>query len=79
MGPLEYLLVVADGRNSSKGCTVATMADFMAAQGCVQAYNLDGGDSAQMWFHGEYYSRVTNRTLSDIIYFCPLEAASTEE
>lgn len=79
IGPLEYLLVVADGRNDSKGCTVATMAQFMADQGCLQAYNLDGGDSAQMWFNGEYYSRVTNRTLSDIIYFCTLDEAATEE
>ena len=40
----------------------------MAAQGCVTAYNLDGGDTAMMWFGGDYYSAKTKRTQSDIIY-----------
>ena len=72
IGPLEYLMVCADGRNTdSAGCTVETLAQFMYDQGCVQAYNLDGGNSASMAFHGEtYVTKVgRDRPLSDIIYF----------
>ena len=72
-GPLEYLLVVVDGRrNGSKGVTMAQLARFMADQGCVQAFNLDGGNSSLMVFHGENYSDKTfaaERSVSDIIYF----------
>ncbi len=70
VGKLEYLLVVADGRSkNSDGATGDEMAAFMAAQGCQVAYNLDGGDTAMMWFGGDYYSRKTKRSQSDIIYF----------
>lgn len=74
LGELEYLLVVVDGRNAdgSAGCTVAELAQFMYDQGCVQAYNLDGGNSALMYFHGENYSKKSfdaERSVSDIIYF----------
>ena len=44
----------------------------MYDQGCVQAYNLDGGNSALMYFHGENYSKKSfdaERSVSDIIYF----------
>ena len=74
IGPLEYLLVVVDGRGSdgSDGCTVETMAKFMHEQGCRQAYNLDGGNSALMVFNRENYSAKSyeaERSVSDIIYF----------
>ena len=74
IGALEYQLVVVDGRDAdgSKGCTVAKLAQFMADQGCTQAYNLDGGNSALMVFGGENYSKKTKsaeRSVSDIIYF----------
>ncbi|MBQ8556043.1 MAG: phosphodiester glycosidase family protein [Clostridia bacterium] len=70
IGELEYLLVVADGRNGeSEGATGEQLAQFMAAQGCITAYNLDGGDTALMWFKDDYYSRKTKRSQSDIIYF----------
>ena len=74
LGELEYLMVVVDGRDAdgSKGCTVAELAQFMYDQGCTQAYNLDGGGSALMYFHGENYSKKTviaERSVTDIIYF----------
>ena len=86
VGPLEYVLVVVDGgkkrtvtitaedgtKKKSTGCTVETLAQFMADQGCQQAYNLDGGNSALMVFHGENYSQKSfsaERSVSDIIYF----------
>ncbi len=69
-GPLSYILVVAEGRSDdSAGATGDQLAAFMAAQGCITAYNLDGGDTAMMWFGGDYYSAKTKRTQSDIIYF----------
>ena len=73
LGPLEYMLVVVDGRrNDSDGCSVFELGQWMFEQGCVQAYNLDGGNSALMWFGGENYSDKTvknERAVSDIIYF----------
>lgn len=78
IGPLSYILVVAEGRsNASAGATGAQLAAFMASQGCETAYNLDGGDTAMMWFGGDYYSAKTKRTQSDIIYFG--SAAPAEE
>lgn len=86
IGPLEYLLVVVDGgkgreitvtledgsKKKSGGCTVDTLAQFMADQGCLEAYNLDGGNSALMVFGGENYShksKKAERSVTDIIYF----------
>ncbi|MBR6667329.1 MAG: phosphodiester glycosidase family protein [Clostridia bacterium] len=69
-GPLSYILVVVEGRSKeSAGATGEQLASFMASQGCVTAYNLDGGDTAMMWFGGDYYSARTKRSQSDIIYF----------
>lgn len=80
-GPLSYLLVVADGRSkNSDGATSEQLAAFMAAQGCITAYNLDGGDTALMWFKDDYYSRETKRAQSDIIYFASaVNPDATEE
>lgn len=86
VGPLEYILVVVDGgkgrevtceledgtTKKSSGCTVEVLAQFMADQGCEQAYNLDGGNSALMVFGGENYSQKSvsaERSVTDIIYF----------
>lgn len=91
-GPLEYLLVVADGGKDRKvtitnpdgstgkslGCTVEKLAQFMYDQGCVQAFNLDGGNSALMVLGGENFSKKSNsaeRDVSDIIYFATLMEA----
>lgn len=82
IGPLEYLLVVVDGRGQggSSGCDVHTVAQFMLDRGCVQAYNLDGGNSADMYFNGGYYSyeKKNPRSLSDIIYFATLVDAGLD-
>jgi len=73
-GPLSYVMVVVDGRGAanSNGCTLQELAGFMQSLGCTQAFNLDGGNSALMVFHGENYSEKSfsaERSLSDIIYF----------
>lgn len=81
IAPLEYLLVVVDGRDvkapdgnggtrASKGVNNSVVAQFMAERGCVQAYSLDGGGSAVMTFGGDKYSTPSSkRGVSDIVYF----------
>lgn len=73
MGPLQYVLVVVDGRQSdSAGVSLETLAEFMESIGCEQAYNLDGGNSATLVL-GEGIvnnkSLKNERSISDIIYF----------
>jgi len=72
LGEKEYMFVVVDGRRKdSDGCSTDELAQWMFEQGCVQAYNLDGGNSALMWFGGENYSDKTTkneRSVSDFIY-----------
>lgn len=76
IGPLEYMMVVVDGRGQegSDGCNGETLAQFMFEQGCVQAYNLDGGNSADMYYNGGFYSheKKNPRSLSGVIYFATL-------
>ena len=71
-GELSYLFLIAEGRGDSAGVTQQQLADKMFALGCVQAYNLDGGNSAEMVFNGNVYKGMpggAERPLNDIIYF----------
>ncbi len=90
IGPLEYVMVTVDGRNAhaptregstktAKGASVGELAEFMAALGCLQAYNLDGGGSSSMYFFASEDERgiyshpyTTKRAVSDIVYFATL-------
>lgn len=78
MGPLSYVMVVAEGRGESVGVTHQELADFMFMLGCQEAYNLDGGGTAAMYYNGEYFNDLagSERAVSDIIYFA---TAVTEE
>ena len=75
LGPLHYVLVVASGRtDNSRSITVNTLKSIMLKLGCQQAYNLDGGASAQLYYSYEdgVVSPLTpagKRGLYDIIYF----------
>lgn len=72
-GKLSYVFVIAEGRGESAGVTHQTLADFMYDLGCVQAFNLDGGNSAEMVFGEKIYKGqpgADERSLSDIIYIC---------
>ena len=80
-GPLEYLLVTADGRIqeadgtfSSPGWNINDLAVILADMGCVTAYNLDGGQSTALYFNGEIKSALFagERELADIIFFATL-------
>jgi exopolysaccharide biosynthesis protein len=73
MGPLSYVLLLAEGRlENSQGVTLQEFADYIHGLGCLQAFNLDGGNSATMIFNNRYYqtkSKGSERAQSDIIYF----------
>ncbi|MBE5778672.1 MAG: phosphodiester glycosidase family protein [Clostridiales bacterium] len=72
-GPLTYGLVVVNGRTEqSVGVTMDEFAEIVADLGAVQAYNLDGGNSATLVFNGQVFSAKPqdDRGVSDIIYFC---------
>lgn len=72
IGPLEYVMVVVDGRqNDSRGVTHKQLAAFMGQLGCQTAFNLDGGGSSALVFGGEVYNSLsdeTARAVSDIVY-----------
>ncbi len=85
LGELEYMFLVVEGTrvgDNRGGITVAEMAQWMYEQGCVQAYNLDGGNSALMWFNGENYSEKSvknERSVSDFIYISTAVIDEAEE
>lgn len=75
MGPLSYVLVVAEGRGGyADGVTHQELANFMYdTLGCLQAYNLDGGNSGTMVLGDTVYKADHGtsklRDLNDSIYF----------
>lgn len=78
---LSYVLVLAEGRTEdSQGVTHQELADFMFDIGCLEAFNLDGGNTATMVYNGGYYQQKTvnnERAQSDIIYFATAVDPST--
>ncbi len=71
VAPGHYVFVTVDGRsNKSRGMTLPELSRFMHGLGCETAYNLDGGQSALMWFNGEIINVPYNggRRLMDIVY-----------
>jgi exopolysaccharide biosynthesis protein len=69
--PGHYCFVLVDGRSkASRGMTLAQTARFMQELGCQTAYNLDGGQSAVLWFNGEIVNNPYKggRRLMDIVY-----------
>lgn len=73
IGPLHYIVVVADGRQDSYsiGMTLPELQQVFIQHGAVTAMNLDGGGSTEMWFQGQTINRPFSgkRDISDIIYF----------
>ena len=71
--PGHYCLVYVDGRQAdySKGLTMQELSQAMLDLGCVDAYNLDGGQSSMMVFQGEIVGQPYKggREISDIVYF----------
>ena len=70
-GPGHFCFVLVDGRSAqSKGLALIPLSRFMSELGCKAAYNLDGGQSAMMYFRGQIITEPYNggRKISDIIY-----------
>ena len=60
----------------STGLTLADFTRLVAEQGVTTAYNLDGGDSSLLYFHGKRINEKPNqsiRKLQDVIYFVSAE------
>jgi len=73
-GPLSYLCVATEGpeNEGSLGLTLEQFADYVTAQGCINAYNLDGGSSSTVVLNNKKINSLSTnkmRQLSDIIYF----------
>ena len=76
-GPLSYVMVIVTSRES--GMTITELSELMLELGCIQAYNLDGGNTAEMIMigrdpaipalHIQGRPEANYRTQSDIIYF----------
>jgi len=75
IGPLSYVLVIAEGRGGyADGVTQQELAQFVYDEiGCLQAYNLDGGNSGTMVLGETVYKADHNtgklRDMNDCIYF----------
>ena len=54
------------------GVTLDEFAQIFDELGCTQAYNLDGGRSAEIVFNGKTYDKpyLGGRYSSDIVYIC---------
>ena len=66
LGNLHYLIMV------TSETTIYDIANKMHEKGCITAYGLDGGQTAETIFNGQQYSHVlfnSERRVSDIIYF----------
>ena len=69
--PGHYKFIVADGGQDgyAKGFTYKGMGEIAVNEGCYMAYNLDGGQSAQMGFMGSFADKPekNGRRVSDIL------------
>ena len=78
LGKLSYVLVIvqADDRSGKSGLSQEKLAEYMHGLGCIQAFNLDGGNSAEMVFGKRIIKGMAggdDRTLSDMIYFATMQ------
>ena len=57
--PGHYVAILAEGRlKRSGGITVGYLAKMMREKGCVNAFNLDGGQTAVMVFMGKQLNQI---------------------
>jgi exopolysaccharide biosynthesis protein len=82
--PGHFVAIVADGRlpHYSHGMMLSDFAQLFLDEGCVMAYNLDGGASATMVFMGEYINkRAENhyRSVPDQLLWGYSELVPTED
>lgn len=72
----RILIMVVDGRNDrwSVGMTLKETAVFLRDMGAVDAINLDGGGSSEMWLQGEVMNRPSDgreRRVSSALLILP--------
>ncbi len=82
--PGHFVAIVADGRlpHYSHGMMLPDFAQLFIDEGCLMAYNLDGGASATMVFMGEYINkRAENhyRSVPDQLLWGYSELVPTED
>ena len=58
--PGQYVMLLAEGRirNQAVGVDIQFLADHLMEEGCVEALNIDGGQTAVMCFMGEQITRI---------------------
>lgn len=87
--PGHYCFVQVDGRGTRSaleegqyniGLDMDHLAALMEDLGCKTAYNLDGGQSAMMWFDGEIVSTPYQggRPIGDIVMICEPSSGSAD-
>ena len=81
MGKLRYQILTTEGPNDSAngGFTAPQMAQLAYDCGAINAYNLDGGNSASLILNGVKMNRFGKggtREITDMIYFITAEPAS---
>jgi len=74
VGPLHYVVLVVDGRQPgySNGVSLSGLQQLLLETGAQTAFNLDGGGSTTLVFHGEVINKPSagkERSVSDILYF----------
>lgn len=84
MGKLSYLIITTEGpqykQDKEHGFTGAELAQLAYDVGAVNAYNLDGGNSACLVMNGVKLNRLGKggiREITDMIYFITAEAPDT--
>ena len=73
VGPLHYRVILTTHLQSyTTGLTLKAFAQLCKDEGAVTAYNLDGGESTTLYFHGVRLNSQDNvnfRPVPDIMYF----------
>jgi len=81
LGELHYLLAVLGEQNGyARRCNINEFGETLYNKHCINAYTLDGGQTATLVFNNSVFNRVdwdSERTMSDIVYFAT--ALSSEE
>lgn len=82
MGELSYLIITTEGPSSKQdkdhGFTAAELAQLAYDAGAVNAYNMDGGNSACLALDGvklNRYGKGGIREITDLVYFITAEDA----
>ena len=79
--PGHYCFVTVDGRQRhSHGLQLDELARLMESLGCKVAFNLDGGESASLYWNGGIFSKPSDggRSMADIVYVCEPVPSETE-